>query len=96
MQGSKERTTCWTETGVSSPGATGGSSLWLATPAGLDVDELARDLKARDVLIEPGTPFFSTAREGESFYRIAYSSITSDRIPEGIQRIARVQATLAR
>ncbi|MCB1360841.1 MAG: PLP-dependent aminotransferase family protein [Rhodobacter sp.] len=86
------------EHGLTVAGATedGGSSLWMRTPKGVSAVELARLLKDRSVLIEPGTPFFSTAHAGDGFYRIAYSSITSERIPEGIQRIAGAQATLVR
>ena len=74
---------------LASPGATGGSSLWLAAPAGIDSSQLARVLKARDVLIEPGAPFFADPSEGRGHFRLAYSSISAERIPEGIRRIAR-------
>ncbi len=73
---------------LASPGASGGSSFWLATPPGVGVRALAGLLKTRDVLIEPGAPFFADPAEGGGFFRIAYSSIPAERIPEGIRRIA--------
>jgi len=66
----------------------GGSSLWMRTPAGLSADDLATALHDDNVLIEPGHPFFDLPEQGAGHYRIAYSSITADRIPEGIARIA--------
>lgn len=74
----------------------GGSSLWMRTPEGVSATELADALKPEGVLIERGAPFFSAPDAPDSFYRIAYSSIASERIPEGIARIARAQAALRR
>ncbi len=65
----------------------GGSSLWMRAPASVDTEHLALDLRADSVLIEPGRPFFGAAAAPGGFYRIAYSSITAERIPEGIARI---------
>jgi GntR family transcriptional regulator/MocR family aminotransferase len=67
----------------------GGSSLWMRTPPGISATELAKSLLDDSVLIEPGRPFYADWQEGDQYYRIAYSSITAERIPEGIARIAR-------
>ncbi|MGY6535454.1 MAG: MocR-like pyridoxine biosynthesis transcription factor PdxR [Pararhodobacter sp.] len=67
----------------------GGSSLWMRTPDGTDAGALAAALHHDSVLIEPGLPFFGAPAAPRHFYRIAYSSITEDRIDEGIARIAR-------
>lgn len=72
---------------LASPEANGGSSFWLAT-GGVDSSALTETLKARDVLIEPGWPFFADPARGRGFFRLAYSSISAERIPEGIRRIA--------
>jgi len=69
-------------------GAGGGSSLWMRTPAGVPAAELAATLRAESVLIEPGLPFYGTPGTDDRHYRIAYSSITEDRIAPGIARIA--------
>lgn len=71
----------------------GGSSLWMRAPAGVDSTALALALRDDSVLIEPGAPFHAEADAPQNYYRIAYSSIASDRIPEGITRIsARIRA----
>ncbi|MFZ5964563.1 PLP-dependent aminotransferase family protein [Thalassococcus sp. BH17M4-6] len=73
---------------IAGQGAHGGSSFWMRTPAGTDTEALARTLQDRSVLIEPGAPFFSGADTPPNFYRLAYSSIPSERIPDGIAVIA--------
>jgi len=66
----------------------GGSSLWMRAAEGSDTEVLARNLQADGVLIEPGRPFFGAPQAPGHFFRIAYSSIPAERIPEGIARIA--------
>ena len=66
----------------------GGSSFWMTTPEGVRVDELAERLKKRSVLIEPGPPFFQHSENGQRNFRLAYSSISADQIPDGIQILA--------
>jgi GntR family transcriptional regulator/MocR family aminotransferase len=74
----------------------GGSSLWMRTPEGVSAAALAEQLRSESVLIELGQSFFGLPDPPDSYYRIAYSSIASERIPEGIARIARACQTLAR
>lgn len=74
---------------VAGQGSYGGSSLWLRAPAGVDTTDLALTLRASGVLIEPGAPFFAAQPPPTEFFRLAYSSIPSARIPEGIALIAR-------
>jgi GntR family transcriptional regulator/MocR family aminotransferase len=74
-----------TPAGGSGPG---GSSLWMRAPDGVDTEALGRALRDDSVLIEPGRPFFTPPLAPGNFYRIAYSSIPAERIPEGIARIA--------
>ena len=74
----------------------GGSSLWMRTPDGVSAAELAAQLREESVLIELGQPFFALPGPPDRYYRIAYSSIASERIPEGIARIARACQSLRR
>ncbi|MEM9426066.1 MAG: PLP-dependent aminotransferase family protein [Pseudomonadota bacterium] len=67
----------------------GGSSFWMRAPKGTDTSALTTTLRDDGVLIEPGTAFFPEAEKPTEYYRLAYSSIQKDRIPEGIARIAR-------
>ncbi len=67
----------------------GGSCFWMRAPEGVDTEDLARRLHRRGVVIEPGASFFDPARAERGYYRLAYSSIPTERIPEGIALIAR-------
>ena len=73
---------------VAGGGVYGGSSLWMRAPEGVDTARLAETLRAQSVLIEPGAPFFRGPDRPRHFYRLAYSSIPSKAIPDGIARIA--------
>ena len=77
---------------IAGRGAFGGSSFWMRAPEGTDTAALARKLEREDVLIEPGAPFFAGRQAPSEFYRLAWSSIPSERIPEGVARLARALA----
>ena len=70
------------------PEVSGGSSFWMRAPDGINTTRLAEKLRQRQVLIEPGRAFFPQGEENQSHYRLAYSSIPAERIPEGIARLA--------
>ncbi|AEI92219.1 MULTISPECIES: PLP-dependent aminotransferase family protein [Roseobacter] len=74
---------------IAGQGAHGGSSFWMRAPENVDTQELARRLRARDVLIEPGHSFFAGAAQPRNFYRLAYSSIPATRIAQGVGRVAK-------
>ena len=74
--------------GIEGRGVFGGSSIWMRAPEGVDTRELDHRLRARSVLIEPGHSFFRGPNVPENFYRLAYSSIPSERIPDGIEILA--------
>lgn len=74
---------------VAGRGAYGGSSFWMRAPEGVDTDWLARRLQAEGVLIESGRPFFAGAEQPGNFYRLAYSSIPTGRISDGLALIAK-------
>ncbi|WP_108815419.1 MocR-like pyridoxine biosynthesis transcription factor PdxR [Loktanella sp. Alg231-35] len=75
---------------IAGQGTYGGSSIWLRLPAGTDTTILAEKLRADGVLVEPGAPFFGGEAPPTEYLRLAYSSIPSARIPEGIRLIAGV------
>lgn len=72
---------------ISGRGYFGGSSFWMRAPDGVDTDELSRCLYKRGVLIEPGRPFFAGSHQPGNYYRLAYSSIPTSRIGEGVDII---------
>ena len=79
---------------IAGKGVHGGSSFWMQAPDGIDTERLAKALRDKDVLIEPGLSFFRGDRPETTYYRLAYSSIPSERIPEGVARIARTLSDL--
>lgn len=72
------------------PQNSGGSSFWMRLPEGIKASELAAELLHSGVVIEAGEAFFADASEGQSFYRLAYSSVQQEDIDDGIARIAAV------
>ncbi|MDC0738465.1 PLP-dependent aminotransferase family protein [Cognatishimia sp. SS12] len=73
---------------IAGHGVHGGSSFWMRGPQGTDTEELAKRLAQKGVLIEPGRPFFNGNNRPREFYRLAYSSIPTTRIADGIRLIA--------
>lgn len=73
---------------VAGKGTFGGSSVWMKAPDHIDTTALALRLRDAGVLIEPGAPFFAGDAPPQSYFRLAYSSISADRIPTGIGIIA--------
>ncbi|MEM7599349.1 MAG: PLP-dependent aminotransferase family protein [Pseudomonadota bacterium] len=73
---------------VEGRGVFGGSSFWMRAPEGVDTKELDRRLRAKSVVIEPGHTFFHSPDAPRNTYRLAYSSIPSERIPMGIATLA--------
>ncbi len=73
---------------IAGRGVFGGSSFWMRAPDGVDTCDLAERLKQDSVLIEPGAPFFGTDGAPPNFYRLAYSSIPTERIKAGVGKIA--------
>ena len=73
---------------IAGRGAYGGSSFWMRAPDHVNTNTLASALRGDGVLIEPGAPFFTGAEPPQNYYRLAYSSIPSARIAEGITLVA--------
>ena len=72
---------------IAGHGAYGGSSFWMRAPETVDTEELARRLRARSVLLEPGHSFFAGPARPRNFYRLAYSSIPAARIAQGVKLV---------
>jgi len=73
---------------IAGQGAYGGSSYWMRAPENVDTSELAKTLQSQGVLIDPGESFFGGEQRPKHFYRLAYSSIPSNRIAKGIELVA--------
>lgn len=66
----------------------GGSCYWVQGPEGLDSTELQKRAKAESILIESGTIHFLEDPAPKNFFRLGYSSISTDRIEPGISKLA--------
>jgi GntR family transcriptional regulator/MocR family aminotransferase len=63
----------------------GGTCFWIEGPEGLDADAFADALREDGVLIESGSPFFAGQAGPCRYFRMAYSSIPTDRIDAGLR-----------
>ncbi|MBY4675190.1 MocR-like pyridoxine biosynthesis transcription factor PdxR [Marinobacterium arenosum] len=66
----------------------GGSCYWVQGPEGLDARELQKRAMERDILIEPGDIHFLRQPPPLNYFRLGYSSISTDRIEPGIRLLA--------
>ncbi|MFU8882465.1 MAG: PLP-dependent aminotransferase family protein [Rhodobacterales bacterium] len=74
---------------IAGRGTFGGSSIWMQAPDGVDTGQVALRLREQGVLIEPGAPFFAARTPPTQFYRLAYSSLPSARIADGVHLVAK-------
>lgn len=75
----------------------GGSSCWVKGPDELDSQELADAALKEGVVIEPGHVFYHRpGPENRNYMRMGFASIDKERIPAGIDRLARVYRQLRR
>ena len=66
----------------------GGSSIWIKGPETLDAPAFARAAQSQGILIERGDLFFHNPPAPCPFFRLGYSSIPTERITEGISKLA--------
>ena len=66
----------------------GGSSYWIEGPRDLDSQELAIRAKQKGILIEPGNTFFHQGSPVKHFFRLGFSSISSEKISQGVPLLA--------
>jgi len=70
----------------------GGYFMWVELPEAVDVAELAKAAKERDVVFVKGTDFLLEG--GRNTLRLAYSGVTPEQIDEGITRLADAMRSL--
>ncbi|MEH6825159.1 MAG: PLP-dependent aminotransferase family protein [Motiliproteus sp.] len=89
----------WTEVGnalqsylpeSAQPPTFGGSCYWVKGPEGLDTRVLKRLALEQGVVIESGDIYFYQDSPPLNFFRLGYSSIATERIRPGIQRVAKI------
>ena len=65
----------------------GGTSFWVSGPDWLDSRILAKRAMQDGVLIEAGDVFFGRGTSPLNYFRLSYSAIPAERIPEGIAQL---------
>lgn len=73
----------------------GGTSYWVRGPQGLDAEELARQAIKEGIVFERGRVNFHAEDAPENCFRLGFSSIPTERIEPGIQRLAALIRRLA-
>ncbi len=73
---------------VAGRGVFGGSSIWMRAPDGVDTKALDPALRRKSILIEPAQSFFHGNTPPRNYYRLAYSSVATNRIAPGIALLA--------
>jgi GntR family transcriptional regulator/MocR family aminotransferase len=69
----------------------GGSSCWIKAPQGVNTQQLADAALKEGVVIEPGHVFYHRpGANNKNYIRMGFASIDKAKIPEGIQRLAKV------
>ncbi len=66
----------------------GGTSFWVRGPENLDAHELAAAALRQGIVLEPGALFFHAAKRPKNYFRLGFSSISTEKIPSGIKEIA--------
>ena len=72
----------------------GGSAIWVKGKLSLDADRLLRLAMAEGILFEPGTVFFHGDNKPTRFFRLGFSSIPTDHIEPGIEKLFSLLARL--
>lgn len=66
----------------------GGSCYWVKGPEGLDSSALQQRAMEEGILIESGTIHFLEESPPKNYFRLGFSSISTDRIDAGIKKLA--------
>ncbi len=70
--------------------AFGGSAFWVELPGHIDAEALETRARNRGVLVEAGNVFYDRPPKPCNQVRLGFSSIPSDRIPDGLAELASV------
>ncbi len=73
----------------------GGSSCWIKAPVGVDTEKLAEAALLEGVVVEPGHVFYHhPGQENKNYLRMGFASIDTDKIAEGMRRLAKAHQAL--
>ena len=65
----------------------GGSAFWIEGEDGLDANQLAVRAARSGILFEPGEVFFHGKNPPKNFFRMGFSSIPTDKIRPGVEKL---------
>lgn len=73
---------------------TGGTSLWLKLPSGIDSDTLTSAAARHSIFIESGSTFFLSEPRCNDYIRLGFAAIPLNRIDAGLKRLGEVARAL--
>jgi GntR family transcriptional regulator/MocR family aminotransferase len=68
----------------------GGTALWVESPAHIPVTRLVAEAARRGILVEPDTHYYGGERRSKNFFRMGVTSIPEEHIREGVNRLERL------
>ena len=73
---------------------TGGTTVWVRGPEGLNAETLAHAAAARGVLIEPASDYYAGGNVPQNVFRMGVTSIPAERIRKGVALLAETMREL--
>jgi GntR family transcriptional regulator/MocR family aminotransferase len=74
----------------------GGTVFWVRGPDDIDVTTLAHEAAKRGILIEPDTHYYAGRTTSKNCFRMGVTSIPTDRIREGVERLRELMWDLSK
>ncbi|HLF30569.1 MAG TPA: PLP-dependent aminotransferase family protein [Xanthomonadales bacterium] len=74
----------------------GGTVFWVRGPDDIDVAALAHEAAKRGILIEPDTHYYAGHKTSKNCFRMGVTSIPTDRIREGVERLRQLMWDLSK
>ncbi len=68
----------------------GGTSYWVRGPDSMDSDCLAAKALEQGIVLDPGSLFFHGDQGPKNYFRLGFSSIPSEKISSGIEKLAKL------
>ncbi len=74
----------------------GGTAYWVKGPDGLDSTQLQMEAQQNGILIEPGDIFFMQPDQHKNFFRLGFSSLSENKIDDGLKKLVELVHRLNR
>ncbi len=74
----------------------GGTAYWVKGPKGLDSSQLQVEAQQKGILIEPGDIFFMHPDQHKNFFRLGFSSLSENKIDDGLKKLVELVHRLNR